>query len=677
MPDSDSKRDTSDYWLTTVEEDRAECAPAPDEPEIVERQTAALVALLFQTQREAVEHAIATTENALRGRPDRPYPDLAEMQKLRGTGVDEKLWSEACRVIAADLEAIGGPRAAEAALCWWMLAASPRDPETCAVGVDLQQLARRVRWPEKDDEIKARVRVWLAAHAGEYEHDDRDLFAISEAEVSRATPPKVSTTMRKVFDGVPLSVLMCDDETAAVKLVVHYTSKVAGMTKAKLPAVLSVSSTPPQDGDRRSWWRTECRRMSNTLSERADDGLAGATALAWRMLAADPADTRTFLPVLPALMYLADRCHWSDADKAKLQARLKIWLHAASGEYGHVKQSIFQFAARETDMKIVRASDLDQEVDEDASDAEQAAAWLRRKRRLPSSPRLRPAPDGPAVVVMTEAPTERKHLPDVWKNLDAADVALVVCRDAYAVRRALEAEYPHARAAVATLTQDLRSGEPVKLRPTLLVGPPGSGKSRLVRRLAELLGVYVYRVDATASADGFFAGTNRSWHSSAPSVPSRAIAASMRANPIVMVDEIEKAADSTMNGNLWSAMTPFLERETSCRYRDVGLDAELDLSHVNHVATANSTDRLPSYLRDRFRMIKVPSPSLAHLPALAALVMQDIERDDDARAGAPPLAPDELDVIGRAWVRERFSMRKLTRLVEATLEARDACAPRH
>ncbi|ACF02312.1 AAA ATPase central domain protein [Rhodopseudomonas palustris TIE-1] len=674
MSTSDSKSKAWNYWLTMLEQDRAECAPAPDGPEIVERPTAALVTLLCQTQREAVDYAIATTENALRDRQDRPYADIAEMR--RGTGVDEKIWSEACRVIAGDLEAIGGPRVSEAALCWWMLAASPRDPETCSVAVDLDQLASGVRWPEKADEIKARVRVWLDAHAGEYEHDDRDLFAIAEDAVQRATEAKDST-MRKVYDGVPLSVLMCDDETAAVKLVVHYTKKVAGMTGAKLPAVLSVSSTPPKDGDRRAWWRTECRRMSSDLTERADDGLAGAVALTWRMLAADQADTRSFLPVLPALTYLADRCDWSDDDKAKVQARLRIWTLAASGEYGHEKRPMLEIASRETDMKIVRASDLDPEVEEELFFNRSPSASGRRKVRLPSSPRPRPAPDGPAVVVMTEAPTEKKHLQDVWKRLDGADVALVVCRDACAVRRALEAEYPHARAAVAKLTQDLRDGEPVRMRPTLLVGPPGSGKSRMVRRLAELLNVYVYRVDATAAADGFFAGTNRSWHSSAPSVPARAIAASMRANPIVMVDEIEKAAESALNGNLWAAMTPFLERETSQRYRDVGLDAELDLSHVSHIATANSVDRIPSFLRDRFRLIRVPAPSLSHLPALAALVLQDIARDDDARAGAPPLAPDELDVIGLAWARERYSMRKLARLVEATLEARDACAPRH
>ncbi|MGY0571913.1 AAA family ATPase [Bradyrhizobium sp. RDM12] len=152
---------------------------------------------------------------------------------------------------------------------------------------------------------------------------------------------------------------------------------------------------------------------------------------------------------------------------------------------------------------------------------------------------------------------------------------------------------------------------------------------------------------------------------------------SRTANPIVLVDEIEKAGSSDHNGNLWSAMTPHLEVETSRRYRESGVEAELDLSHVIHLATANSVERLPSQLRDRFRVIKIPAPTLAHLPRLAALVMRDLAAEDEARAHDEPLAADELEIIGRAWIRERFSMRKLQRLVSATLEARDAFARRH
>jgi ATP-dependent Lon protease len=109
----------------------------------------------------------------------------------------------------------------------------------------------------------------------------------------------------------------------------------------------------------------------------------------------------------------------------------------------------------------------------------------------------------------------------------------------------------------------------------------------------------------------------------------------------------------------------------------VSLDAELNLSYVSYIATANSIEDLPGPLRDRFRVVRIPAPTLVHLPVLAASIMRDLAVEDDTRAHDEPLAQDELDVIGRAWTRERFSMRKLQRLVAATLEARDQCAPRH
>ncbi|MBN9007555.1 MAG: AAA family ATPase [Rhizobiales bacterium] len=394
---------------------------------------------------------------------------------------------------------------------------------------------------------------------------------------------------------------------------------------------------------------------------------SGLLSLAWRMLTVDPQKPDTFVAVMPPLAFMAKHYFTEVTDtkllaeieatklREQIDARLRVWWRAADGKYKDSHVSMFRIAAVDTRPSAIGIDDPDVATDS------------------PQQPEVK----GPSVVVMKKPGAVTKGLPNDWKDMIGQAIQLVVCADAAAVRRDLYAEYPHATQAIDLLTRDMRDGQPVRLRPALLVGPPGSGKSRLVRRLGEILGLYTYRYDAAVVADNMFGGLSKGWGSAHPSVPARAVQTSMQANPIVMVDEVEKAADSTHNGNLWHSMVPFLERETSARYRDGGIDAELDLSHVNHVATANAVDRLPSPLRDRYRMIRVPSPTLAHLPALAVQVMRDLARDDDARAHDDPLAEDELDIIGRAWARERFSMRKLQRLVAATLDARDACAPRH
>ena len=258
-----------------------------------------------------------------------------------------------------------------------------------------------------------------------------------------------------------------------------------------------------------------------------------------------------------------------------------------------------------------------------------------------------------------------------------APLPLLVVNEVARIRATLHEEFPHAVTAVDLMMRDLREGRPVTLKPVLLVGSPGCGKSRLVRRLADVLGAFVYRYDAASSSDSQFGGNGKAWSNTEPSVPARAIAQSKTASPIVMVDEIDKAAERNWNGRLWDAMVPFLERETASRYRDQSLDCELDLSMISYIATANDVSKLPAPLRDRFRIVKVPAPTLAHLPKLAANVMRDLAIEDEARQHDAPLATDELDVIGKAWARSRFSMRTLQKIVAATLEARDSYAMRH
>jgi hypothetical protein len=86
---------------------------------------------------------------------------------------------------------------------------------------------------------------------------------------------------------------------------------------------------------------------------------------------------------------------------------------------------------------------------------------------------------------------------------------------------------------------------------------------------------------------------------------------------------------------------------------------------------------LPAPLVDRYRIVKVPAPALKHLPLLAAGVLKEIAIEAGETGFVSPLAPDELAVIARAWERSGLSLRKLQKIVAATLEARNATAVKH
>jgi ATPase family associated with various cellular activities (AAA) len=245
------------------------------------------------------------------------------------------------------------------------------------------------------------------------------------------------------------------------------------------------------------------------------------------------------------------------------------------------------------------------------------------------------------------------------------------------IRNALRTEFPHALAAIDMMLVDLRDDEPVAFRPFVLLGDAGCGKSRMVRRLAELLDMRLRRYDAAGSSDNAFAGTPKRWHSSTPCFPLQVVAEMGIGNPLILVDEIDKAGVGFSAGNLGNALMPFLEKETSRAYPDPCLEVEANLSHVNYAMTANDVTKLPSPLRDRLRIIRVPSPGVEHISGLARSIMADLAVEMNLPAAfLQPLAPDELDVVRRAWG-DNGSVRKLQKIIRGTVTARDETAVRH
>ncbi|QZO00593.1 AAA family ATPase [Chenggangzhangella methanolivorans] len=241
--------------------------------------------------------------------------------------------------------------------------------------------------------------------------------------------------------------------------------------------------------------------------------------------------------------------------------------------------------------------------------------------------------------------------------------------DVAAHRRALVRRAPHAAAAIDVILRDLTASELAWIRPTLLVGPAGAGKTSLARSIAEVIGLPVTTYAAGGIADASMMGTSAQWSTSRPSVPLDLIRSSGVANPLVVLDEVEKS-QASHNGSLVDALLAFLEPSTARRYRDLALEIEVDLSRVSWIATANKLDDVPRPLLDRFRIIRVEEPTWAHVGDLARGILDDIaaERDLDRR-WLDELAQDELQVLRRAW--NGGSIRRLRRALEVLVDGRD------
>jgi ATP-dependent Lon protease len=229
---------------------------------------------------------------------------------------------------------------------------------------------------------------------------------------------------------------------------------------------------------------------------------------------------------------------------------------------------------------------------------------------------------------------------------------------------------------IGALLSDLSPGKPIRFRPTVVVGEPGGGKSRLVRRLCEELGLPFGTFDAASADDHGITGSARRWASGYPSLPVSTAERHRVANPAILVDEIGKAGRSSA-GSVHDPLLALIERSTARAWRDHYLDAEVDVSHVSWLFTANALEGIPPSLRNCLRVLGMPRPGREHVPALAGFVLRDLlrERGIDP-AWEPPLDGEETAAQVAAWG-EAGSVRDLQRYVEAVLDARVHAATRN
>lgn len=262
--------------------------------------------------------------------------------------------------------------------------------------------------------------------------------------------------------------------------------------------------------------------------------------------------------------------------------------------------------------------------------------------------------------------TEGKKVAKELEPLAGKALPLVPLPDLVQVRTTLHTEFPYATDVIDRILVDLVPRSHVLLRPTILVGTPGSGKTRLARRLLSALKVPHDVVPCGGISDGSFAGTPRRWSTGEPSLPIALITRYRIAGPGVVLDEIEKAGTSRFNGQAHDALLAFLEKETARRFHDPYVQAPCDVSHVSWLMTANTMEGLPAPLRDRCRIIQFPEPGSEHLLALGHQIMLDIltEQGLDHRWGSS-LDEIELKAVAKAW--PGGSLRTLRRALEIVL----------
>jgi len=203
------------------------------------------------------------------------------------------------------------------------------------------------------------------------------------------------------------------------------------------------------------------------------------------------------------------------------------------------------------------------------------------------------------------------------------------------------------------------SRDALEITPMLLLGPPGIGKTHFAREISHLLGTGMGFISMSSLTAGWvLSGASSQWKGARPGKVFETLVDGAYANPVMVVDEIDKARAEHAYDPL-GALYSLLEQDTAGTFTDEFAEVAIDASQVIWVATANDERSIPEPILNRMNVFEVHAPDADAARTIALRLYRSLraehgwgQRFDDTPSDAvlerlAGMAPREMR---RAWM---------------------------
>lgn len=193
---------------------------------------------------------------------------------------------------------------------------------------------------------------------------------------------------------------------------------------------------------------------------------------------------------------------------------------------------------------------------------------------------------------------------------------------------AISHEMPNFKAVVRYLRSEIMLAEAAGMAPCfapiLLNGPPGVGKTVFARRLAEFLASGFLSISMeTAQTSSALSGSESFWANSKPGEFFALMTQGEFANPVVLLDEIDKVGGDRYNPA--AALYSLLEPAAAATWHDLSVpELPLDVSRVTWILTSNALDTITSPLRSRMKLFTIPPLTVAQSREMAMRIFRQV-----------------------------------------------------